>query len=123
MQHPLAARFTYGENWELFSYMRKLRYLEYYTNKSNQMPWDKALRACHWIIHRRNMKRMGISIDVNSVGPGFHLQYRGFRHILSGSKIGKNCEILPMVLIGKKQTGIIDYHVNIGENCDISVGV
>lgn len=31
--------------------------------------------------------------------------------------------MLPMVLIGKKSPDIIDYHVNIGDNCYISTGV
>ncbi len=47
MQHPLAARFTYGENWELFAYMRNLRCLEYYMNKP-QKPWDKVLKTWFW---------------------------------------------------------------------------
>lgn len=122
MKHPLAARFTYGENYELFSYMRNLRYLEFYTNKK-QKPWDKILRTYYWIKHRRNRKNLEITIAPNSVGPGFHLQHRGFRHILSGSKIGKNCEILPMVLIGKKSPELSDCHVIIGDNCYISTGV
>lgn len=81
--------------------MRNLRYLEYYTNKK-QKPWDKMLRAYYWLKHRKKCKKLNIFIAPNSVGPGFHIQHRGFRHVLTGSKIGKNCEILPMVLIGKK---------------------
>lgn len=122
MRCPVAARFTYGENWELFSYMKNLRYLEYYMNKQ-QMPWDKLLMAYHWLRHRRNCKQTQIFIAPNSVGPGFHLVHRGFRHILSGSRIGKNCEILPMVLMGKKSPDLTDYHITIGDNCYISTGV
>ena len=122
MQHPLAARFTYGENWELFAYLRNLRHLEYYTNKQ-QKPWDKILRAYYWLKHRKNVKTTQIDIAPNSVGPGFHLQHRGFRHVLSGVKIGRNCEMLPMVLIGKKRPDLTDYHVYIGDNCYISTGV
>ena len=121
MQHPLAARFTYGENWELFSYMRNLRHLEYYTNKQHPMPWDKLLRAYHWLQHRRNMRRMGICINVNSVGPGFHLQHRGFR-LLGNTKMGRNAEVLPMVLIGKKKPDVEDGRAIIGDNCYISTG-
>lgn len=57
MEHPLAARFTYGENWELYSYMRNLRHLEYYNNKSSKMPWDKLLSFYYWLKHRRNIKK------------------------------------------------------------------
>lgn len=122
MQHPLAARFTYGENWELFSYMRNLRYLEYYTNKK-QKPWDRIFKAYYWLKHRKNCKKLDIFAASNSVGPGFHLQHRGFRHILSGTKIGRNCEILPNVLMGKKRPDLIDYHIVIGNDCYISTGV
>lgn len=122
MVHPFAARFTYGENWELFAYMRNLRYLEYYINKS-QKPWDRFLKAYYWLKHRKNCKKLNISIAPNSVGPGFHLQHRGFRHILPGTKIGRNCEILPNVLMGKKSPDLIDYHIEIGDNCYISTGV
>ena len=121
MQHPVAARFTYGENWELFSYMRNLRHLEYYTNKPHPMPWDKLLRAYHWLRHRRNMRRMGICISANSVGPGFHLQHRGFR-LLGNTKMGCNAEVLPMVLIGKKKPDVEDGRAIIGDNCYISTG-
>lgn len=122
MQHPLAARFTYGENWELFSYMCNLRYLEYYTNKK-QKPWDRIFRGYYWLKHRKNCKKLDVFTAPNSVGPGFHLQHRGFRHILSGTKIGRNCEILPNVLMGKKRPDLIDYHIVIGNDCYISTGV
>lgn len=66
---------------------------------------------------------MDIYIAPNSVGPGFHLVHRCFRHILNGTKIGANCEILPLVLMGKKRPDIKDFHINIGDNCYISTGV
>ena len=122
MQHPWAARFTYGENWELFAYMRNLRHLEFYTNKPRQYPWDKVLRAWHWLKHRRNCKRMYIHIAPNSVGPGFHMVHRGFRRCGSITKIGANCEILPMVLMGKKRPDLEEYSIVIGDNCYIGTG-
>ena len=36
MKHPVAAKFTYGENWAMFSYMKTLRKLEYYKNTPPQ---------------------------------------------------------------------------------------
>jgi len=123
MEHPLAARLTYGENWELFRYMRNLRRLEYYTNKPQQRLWDNLLKSWYWLKHRRNCKKMDIFMAPNTFGPGCHLQHRGFRHILPGTRIGSNCEILPMVLMGKKQPGIKDCKIRIGNNCYISTGV
>lgn len=123
MQHPFAARFTYGENWELFAYIYNLRKLEYYTNKRHQYPWDKVLKGYYWLKHRRNCRRMSIFMAPNTFGSGCHLQHRGFRHILPGTKIGSNCEILPMVLIGKKRPDVKECQISIGDNCYIGTGV
>lgn len=123
MKHPLAAKFTFGENWELYAYMRVLRHLEYYINKDNKKVWDKILKAYYWLKHRKNCKTTDIFIAPNTVGPGCHLQHRGFRHILPGTRIGANCEILPMVLMGKKTKGLKDAQITIGDNCYISTGV
>ncbi len=122
MEHPVAARFTYGENWELFAYMRNLRNLEFYINKPNQYLWNKILRSWYWLKHRKNCKRMDIFMAPNTFGPGCHLQHRGFRHILPGTKIGANCEILPMVLVGKKSPNIKNCPIIIGDNCYIGTG-
>ena len=123
MQHPVAARFTWGENWELFSYVRNLRYLEYYTNK-RQMPWDKVLRAYYWLKHRRNIAHTGISIAPNCVGPGLHLVHRGFRRLGARSTwhIGSSCTCLPNVLFGKKNPYVGDEGFYIGDNCYIGAG-
>lgn len=115
MEHPLAARFTYGEHWELFSYMKNLRHLEYYTNKPQKHPWDKVLKKFYWLKHRRNCKQKNITISPNHVGAGFHLVHRGFRRIGAWATIGKNCEVLPMVMIVKKHPG--ECKATIGDNC------
>lgn len=124
MQHPLAARFTYGENWELFAYLKNLRHLEYYTNK-NQKPWDKILRAYYWLKHRKNIKKTMISIMPNSVGPGLSLVHRGFRRLGEGDymHIGHHCICLPNVLFGKKSPDVEETNFWIGDNCYIGTGV
>lgn len=121
MVHPFISRWTFGENWALFSYMRNLRYLEYYTNKK-QYPWDKLFRAWYWLKHRRISAKLDVVIPVNSVGPGFHLQHRGFRHLNANTRIGKNCEILPLVLIGNKTPSEQGKPIVIGDDCYISTG-
>lgn len=92
-------------------------------NKPVHYPWDKLLQGWHWLRHRRNCKRMDIFMAPNTFGPGCHLQHRGFRHITSTTKIGANCEILPMVLLGKKKPDIDHAEIAIGDNCYIAVGV
>ena len=125
MKHSVAARFTYGENWELFSYMRNLRHLEYYLNKDKKTPWDKLLIAYHWLKHRRNIKKTMIHIAPNCVGPGLHLVHRGFRRLGADSymHIGKNCTCLPNVLFGKKKPDVPEEGFWIGDNCYIGTGV
>lgn len=125
MQHPFAARFTYGENWELFSYMNNLRHLEYYTNKSNRYPWSIMLKAYYWLRHRRNIRRTLISIAPNCIGPGLHLVHRGFRRLGEADymQIGKNCTCLPNVLLGKKTPESKEEGFWIGDNCYIGTGV
>ena len=96
MSHPFAARLTYGENWEMFSYVRNLRYLEYYTNKKKKYPWDLAFKFFYWLKHRRNCKKTLITISPNTCGPGLHLVHRGFRRIggMKTMRIGANCTVL-----------------------------
>lgn len=130
MKTPLLARLTWGENWALFSYMRNLRFLEYHINRKKKCKKSSLyfyFHSCaffyHLLIHRWNCKSMGIYIMPNSVGPGFHMVHRGFRHLLSSVRIGSNCEILPMVLMGKKRPDINNCPIIIGDNCYISTGV
>ena len=123
IKHPFLARITFGENWELFAYLKNLRYLEYYINKKQGL-FDKLFRLWHWIIHRKNIKKMQIHIAPNCVGPGLHLVHRGFRRLGEKSymKIGANCTCLPMVLFGKKNPDSPEESFEIGDNCYIGVG-
>lgn len=123
-RHPIISHLTYGENWELFSYLKNLRHLEYYTNKK-QKPWDKLLKAFYWLHHRRNTKRSFISIAPNCVGPGLHIVHRGFRRLGEGDymHIGANCTCLPNVLLGKKTPDVNEEGFWIGDNCYIGTGV
>ena len=78
-------------------------------------------RLC-WLKHRRKSKSLSITVSPNSLGPGAHFVHYGFRHILEGTQIGKNCTILPMVLIGKKSPDLKYWQITIGDNCYISTG-
>jgi len=127
MQHPLAARFTYGENWKLFAYMKNLRFMEWHLNNMNcRNPLMKVIHksayALRWLHWRRLSQKYDVTISPNNVGPGCHLVHYGFRHILSGTKIGRKCTILPMVLIGKKSPDLSYWQITIGDNCYIGTG-
>jgi serine O-acetyltransferase len=123
MKHPFLARFTYGEHWEMFSYVKTLRHLEYYTNKRKKYPWDFILKAFYWLKHRRNCKKMLINISPNTCGPGFHLVHRGFRRLGAYTQIGSNCNVLPNVLFGMKSPNAPLEGYVIGDNCLINTGV
>ena len=122
MKHPFFAQITYGENWELFSYVKNLRYLEYYSNRKGAL--NKIFRFYHWLLHRRNIKKTGIHIAPNCVGPGLHLVHRGFRRLGEKAymKIGANCTCLPMVLFGKRTPDVPEKNFEIGDNCYIGAG-
>lgn len=122
MEHPIASRFSYGENWTLYSYLKNLRHLEYYINKQERHIVHRLMYFYYWFLFRRFHKKMGIYIAPNTVGPGCHLVHYGFRHITQCSRVGANSTILPMVLFGKKRTDVSNFHITIGDNCYISVG-
>jgi len=65
---------------------------------------------------------MDIFIASNAVGLGFHLVHKGFRRVGIIVKIGNNCEILPMVLMGKKRPDLTEFQITIGNNCYIGTG-
>ena len=122
MEHPIAARFTYGENWTMFKYMKTLRKLEFYKNVSSH-PIIKLLYFWYLLIHRRQCLKYDIYISPNIVGEGFKLVHPGFRRIDSVVKcIGCNCTILPMVLFGKKTPDVDLGCIEVGDNCYFGSG-
>ncbi len=72
--------------------------------------------------HRRNCIKSGMYIMPNTIGKGLLLPHPGFVRVPDYCKIGENCTILPMVLFGKKTSGI-SCTVEVGDNCYISTGV
>lgn len=123
MQHPFLARLTFGENWALWSYIRNLRYLEFYKNKK-KLPWDYLLLVYYMLKHRRKSLKLNIMVPPNTTGPGLHLVHPGFRRFTGGYvRIGASCTCLPMVLMGIKSPDASKEGFVIGDNCYISTGV
>ena len=98
-----------------------LRKYEFYKNQKrnvfNIMPYAWYL----WNFRRLRVKT-GIILFPNTIEEGLRLVHPGFRRIGHNSHIGKNCTILPNVLIGRKEPGL-KADVFIGDNCYISTGV
>lgn len=121
MSHPFLSKCTYGENYAMFSYIKNLRYLEFYINKK-QKPWDLLLRGFYLLKHRRNCLKYQINIAPNSTGKGLKLVHPGFRRLGAYLKIGEYCTFLPMVLIGKKNPKVDTTNFIIGNNCYFGTG-
>lgn len=122
MKHPFLARFTYGENWRMFIYMRVLRHLEYYKNTKSSL-WGKIMYSYYLLRYRRNCLKYNITIAPNVVGPGLKIVHLGFRRFGEpGMNIGANCTVLPMVLLGKKRPDVNISEFIIGDNCYFGAG-
>lgn len=122
MEHPFLARFTYGENWRMFSYIKTLRHLEYY--KNTQTTILGKLMYCYYLLrHRRNCWKYKIYISPNVVGPGLKIVHSGFRRFGGPNmRIGANCTVLPLVLLGKKRPDVDISQFVIGNNCYFGTG-
>lgn len=114
-------RYIYSETYSIFRYVKVLRYLEYYKNNSRRNVFFRLMFYYYWLKQRRLSLAKGITIAPNTTQPGLCLMHPGFRRIGPSSHIGKNCTILPNVLLGKKHPG--ETYINIGDNCYIGYGV
>ena len=122
MKHPFWAKYTFGENYAMYRYMRTLRKLEYYTNlKPNVI--STVLKSFYLLKYRRNCLKYQIHISPNIVGKGFKIVHPGFRRVDAVVKrIGSNCTILPMVLFGKKKPDVQMGCIEVGNNCYLGAG-
>lgn len=124
MEHPLWARLTYGENYAMFSYMKNLRYLEYYKNNKNGNLLYSLLYVYRFLKYRRQCLKYQIHIEPNTVGYGFAMIHPGFRRVGFAMKIGNYCTILPNVLLGRKSPDVSadKIIIEIGDNCYLGTG-
>lgn len=67
--------------------------------------------------------KLGIYIAPNTIDYGLKLVHPGYIWIDKSSRIGKNCTILPRVLLGKKDPTVQMPNIIIGDNCYIGTGV
>lgn len=111
-------------NWDdiiIYKQIRILRKLEYYShNRYNTLKRIIYLiiKYRYWRIARKN----SLHISPNVFDKGLHIVHLGYIWVDNSSIIGKNCTILPRVLIGKKKPGLKPPIVFIGDNCYIGTG-
>lgn len=108
----------HNEVWYVYKYIKNLRYLEYYETTNN-----KILYIYHFFLYKRMCFKHKIDVKPNNVGPGFRIMHLGsLIRIKRNCRIGKNCTILPGVVIGNKYLERDDSWVIIGDNCYIGLG-
>ena len=111
----------YNEGWYIFQFIRNLRYLEYYTNSSKNLR-KKILFYLRFYVYKRQVFKLKVDIKPNNLGPGFRLYHLGsLVRVKQNCRIGKNCSMLPGVVIGNKNQENNNTWVIIGDNCYIGV--
>jgi len=109
-----------NEVWYIYHYIRHLRYLEYYKNTRK----SELLYLWHFFKYKRLGFKLRFSVYPNSVGAGFRIYHAGdCVRIKPNCRIGKNCSVLPGVVIGNKYEADDDSFVTIGDNCYLGLGV
>lgn len=112
-----------SESLPIWRFIYSLRHYEYYFNKQNSLSIIEKIKKQYWrFLYRHNELKYNIYIGINTCGAGLKIIHPGFRRLHTVAKIGNNCTILPMVLIGKK-TPNSDCKAIIGNNVYISTGV
>lgn len=110
-----------SESYPIVLFMKCLRHYEYYLNLKNKSTFE-LIKKHYWrFFYRHTQIKFSFFIGTNIAGPGLKIVHPGFRHLMKVGTIGKNCTILPMVLIGKKKPNT-DSKLIIGDNCYISTG-
>ena len=110
---------TRSDEYYIRAFMVTLRHYEYYLNK-RRSPLDLIPYLFYWWNYRRLKLKSQLFIMPNTVGPGFYPVHAGFMRFGKYVCVGKNCTVLPMVLIGKSHPG--DCKIIIGDNCYIGTG-
>lgn len=105
--------------WAYFyKYLRTLRHVEYYLNTGN-----KIMYLLYFVKYKRMCYDLKIDIKPNNLGPGFRLMHLGsLVRVKKNCTIGRNCTMLPGVVIGNKRLNGDDSWVTIGDNCYIGLG-
>lgn len=116
-------RFGHSEQWYLWKFVKKLRYLEYYKNTQTNI-FRKLLYNYKNVQMHKLMFKMHIYILPNIVGPGLYIPHIGKIHISGYSKIGKNFTVRPGTLI-VSNLGVNNKkpkNIEIGDNVELSEG-
>lgn len=102
----------------IYKYIRTLRYVEYHLNTNHRLRY-----LYYFLKYKRMCYNLKVDIKPNNLESGFRLMHLGsLVRIKKNCRIGKNCTILPGVVIGNKRLEEDDSWVIIGDNCYIGLG-
>lgn len=104
-----------------YKYIYILRHLEYYTNNRTYFI-NRLLYLYYKIKLERYQIKTQIFIHPNVFDKGLNIEHPGFIWADNSSVIGRNCTILPRVLLGKKMPNVSVPSIFIGDNCYIGTG-
>ncbi len=107
----------------IYKFIKTLRILELYENNRERSIFHKIAYLIYKFKHQRLQFKTQIFIHTNVFGPGLYIAHPGFCWAGESSLIGKNCSILPKVLLGKKHNGVKGKIIIIGDDCYIGTGV
>lgn len=120
MGNQWISRLTFNDNYPVHHHLILLRHVEYYLNRAKW--YELPLKYWYLLRYRRSQIKTDMVIFPNTADAGLRLIHPGFRRIDRMVKIGKNCQILPLVLFGRKRPNDPDPSINMGDNCYIGVG-
>lgn len=121
LRHPVfLGKWLGDENYIVVKFLKKLRYLEYYTNKNKKTPLDYCLWAYYTFIYRRMRAKYGLWFEVNKVGAGLYIPHFKGGIYANCKSMGNNCIISSGCVLGNK-TGYSE-GPTIGNNVEIAIG-
>lgn len=114
----LKDRLLKNEIWYIWRYMVLLRHVEYHLNARHKLRYLGYL-----FLYKRMCYDLKVDIKPNNLGPGFRLVHLGaLVRIKKDCVIGRNCTMLPGVVIGNKHYKSEDEHVEVGDDCYFGLG-
>lgn len=113
--------FCGDESYVVKRLLKRLRWLEYYTNKKKRL-WDYPLYFICFLLYRRLRLKTGIHLEVNTIGKGLYIPHYGGGIYANCEKLGDFCIISSGVVLGIKGSGRKKGRPIIGNNVEICVG-
>ncbi|MCW2994742.1 MAG: serine acetyltransferase [Conexibacter sp.] len=112
-------RFSGQSRDRVLRFQRRLRLLEYLTNRRPGPALVLRIRlAVLWRVHARHAERLGFTIPPNTFGPGLCLVHYGTVTVNPDARIGADCRVHPSSSIGRDEHGA----PWIGDGCFVGPG-